>query len=88
MVDATTFRTSGSHFATVIGCVSEGGLGSLAVLDQLPSVAADDAKVDPKLVRLDSGHFATEDRLQDIVDGITASTTKPSSRQEGRQCAL
>ena len=27
---------------------------------------------DAKLVRLDSGHFATEDRLQDIVDGINS----------------
>jgi hypothetical protein len=29
------------------------GLGGLAFLDHLPAVAADDAKVDPKLVRLD-----------------------------------
>ncbi len=31
------------------------GLGGLALLDQLPPVSADDSKVDPKLVRLDSG---------------------------------
>ena len=31
------------------------GLGGLALLDQLPAVSADDSKIDPKLVRLDSG---------------------------------
>lgn len=31
------------------------GLGALAAMDRLPHVSADDAKLDPKLVRLDSG---------------------------------
>lgn len=31
------------------------GMGGLAVLDRLPAVAADEARVDPKLVRLDAG---------------------------------